>query len=451
MEWTHLLLLAATVAKLLGELDRADKEVAECEGLLAASRGPERGGRISEPASNESDRARLDAAKSRQQGLRLQSEEAIEEYLASRDRIMKRRRCVVTEGISTDEYGFTPSRQVMIVAGGCDASVEAKISDYAGMFAKAFSGFQGTIVSGGTTAGISGLVGDLRFPQGRVHRVAYLQTSLPESDARHSGYDRIRSVKGEAYSPLGPVQTWVDILAAGIHPKDVRVLGVNGGRLSAFEYRLALALGATVGVVSGSGREADAILHDPYWGNHPQLLPLPPDAMTWRHFLTIPRPNPVVPENLRERMAREIHEKYLRAKQVPTKPSEPALQPWDALREDFRLSNLAVVDGFQAKLTYAGLGFRPRRAESREPYRLSPEQIALMAEEEHGRWNVERLAAGWRYGPSDKDRKISPYLLSWREIPPDIQQYDVDIVKDIPRRLFEAGFEIYELDGHEAV
>jgi hypothetical protein len=37
-------------------------------------------------------------------------------------------------------------------------------------------------------------------------------------------------------------------------------LGINGGNVSRFEFAIALALGATVGLVESSGRSADLIL-----------------------------------------------------------------------------------------------------------------------------------------------------------------------------------------------
>ena len=49
--------------------------------------------------------------------------------------------------------------------------------------------------------------------------------------------------------PLEPLRNWQDILASGINPKDVKLVGVNGGKISALEYRIALSLGARVGII----------------------------------------------------------------------------------------------------------------------------------------------------------------------------------------------------------
>ena len=98
--------------------------------------------------------------------------------------------------------------------------------------------------------------------------------------------------------------------AAGIKAADVRVLGFGGGEIAAFEYRLALALGATVGVVSGTGGAVDELLKDRLWSAVPELriFPLPPDAKTLRAF--------VVPDGFKfeaailEEMAQEFHARY---------------------------------------------------------------------------------------------------------------------------------------------
>jgi len=45
----------------------------------------------------------------------------------------------------------------------------------------------------------------------------------------------------------------------------VRLLGFNGGRISAVEYAVAAAFGARVGIVEGSGRAAAEFLADPLW------------------------------------------------------------------------------------------------------------------------------------------------------------------------------------------
>ena len=121
---------------------------------------------------------------------------------------------------------------------------------------------------------------DRRRPRPRVrradpdHRVP--PRAAPGRRDPRPDYDELRTTPGSGFSPLEPLQNWIDLVASGIPPAGVRVLGVNGGRIAALEYRMALALGATVGLVADSGREAGRLLGDERWTS-PRLLRLPVD------------------------------------------------------------------------------------------------------------------------------------------------------------------------------
>jgi hypothetical protein len=87
----------------------------------------------------------------------------------------------------------------------------------------------------------------------------------------HRGYSQIVSTAGEEFSILEALRFWEDFYNGGGKPLDIKLIGFNGGDIAAVEYRLALALGVTVGIVRGSGREADRLLEDPLWKDHPRL------------------------------------------------------------------------------------------------------------------------------------------------------------------------------------
>jgi class 3 adenylate cyclase len=59
-------------------------------------------------------------------------------------------------------------------------------------------------------------------------------------------------------------------------------IGVNTGE----DYRIALALGARVGAVSGSGGAASALLKDPLWAATARLTEIAPEPEALRDFLT---------------------------------------------------------------------------------------------------------------------------------------------------------------------
>ena len=66
-----------------------------------------------------------------------------------------------------------------------------------------------------------------------------------------------------------------------------------------------------------------------------------------------------------------------------------------------------------------------------------------MAEMEHGRWIIERLSDGWRYGPRDDARKLHNCLVSWAELSEDIKKHDRNAVRSFPSILAKAGLEVY--------
>src|ERR1019366_7136329 len=82
-----------------------------------------------------------------------------------------------------------------------------------------------------------------------------------------------------------PLQYWTDLLLTDVRPQDVRVVGIDGGTIAGFEYRLALALGAAVGLLEPATRTAATLQQDLDWKSDPNLLALPKDAMTLRAFV----------------------------------------------------------------------------------------------------------------------------------------------------------------------
>ena len=177
---------------------------------------------------------------------------------------------------------------VVILAGGCDPSVEEEMQEYRHLLLEALDGFAGTLISGGTRQGISGLVGDIRAarPEG-IRAVGYLPSSGVPADATpdEERYDELRRTDGIGFTALEPLQNWIDLAASGIAPADVRLLGINGGIIAAAEYRLALGLGARVGLIEESGREAARLLPDADWAASARLVRLPRDAAAIRAFL----------------------------------------------------------------------------------------------------------------------------------------------------------------------
>ena len=62
---------------------------------------------------------------------------------------------------------------------------------------------------------------------------------------------------------------------------------------------------------------------------------------------------------------------------------------------------------------------------SRRQPKFAPKEVEAMAALEHGRWVLERLAAGCAPGPEeDVAARINPSLVSWKKLPARVKQLD---------------------------
>jgi ppGpp synthetase/RelA/SpoT-type nucleotidyltranferase len=333
------------------------------------------------------------------------------------------------------------AQPVVVVAGGCDPTRAEQFERYRDMLVRGFAEYCGTVISGGTREGVSGFVGDAAENNPRIHAASYLPRLLPLDASLDPRYAEVRAIDDAGFTPMGPLQAWTDIIASGIDPARVRLLGINGGRISAAEYRIALALGATVALAEDSGREAARMLPDQRWGSAKRLINMPVDAASVRAYVggtCVP-----VPEELREAIARDMHDVYRKDKERELRPDEPALADWDQLIPEFRQSSLQHAGDIFAKLALIGL--EAVKTENPEPvaFVIPEEQVESLAEIEHGRWNIERLLEGWRHGPTkDVKARVSPYLVPWSALPDKIREYDRQFIRAIPATLAKHGYEV---------
>ncbi|MBU1493274.1 MAG: hypothetical protein KJ956_04835, partial [Actinobacteria bacterium] len=329
---------------------------------------------------------------------------------------------------------------VLIVVGSTDPRLAEQTDGYRRVIAEAVAGCRGTVISGGTRQGVCGLVGEAAAAsEGRVRAIGYLPADLPADAEPDDRYDELRTTAGEGFSPLDPLQNWIDLVASGVDPSEVVVLGLGGGQIAAAEYRIALALGARVGIVEGSGREASRLLADPRWNDAGGPVPLPADPHTVRAFVSSPSPS--LGSADREALARELHRAY-REEIAATQADDPARLPWETLADDLKQSNLDQVDDIVAKLGEIGCRVVPS-IEGAAGFAFTDEEVDRLGEMEHGRWAAERLRAGWRWGPArDPAARRSPYLVAWAQVPDEIREYDRQFVRRIPALLASVGLGI---------
>jgi mutator protein MutT len=331
---------------------------------------------------------------------------------------------------------------VLIIAGGCSHESQNIVSGYQQLLEDALDGFTGTIICGGTTAGISGLVAEILRDKKDVRLIGYLPPDHKNSDAVHPAYEIFR-VSGCGYTPLGPIQTWADILSAGFAPADVRVLAINGGDLTRFECELALALGGCVATIKGSGRAADEFFADQFWQQAEQYAPLPNDTASVKAFVNGARK---VEVTQLEDASRVVHEAYrLTNLHKPGKLADNLL-PWARLPKTLKSSNRDHVTYSIQILRQCGFDVAPVELSDPDPPPVPvgfEDQIERMAELEHGRYVAERLSTGWRLGDkNDPNAKTNPTLVPWKELSESWKTYDRDAIRTLSKVLARAGLKI---------
>ena len=346
------------------------------------------------------------------------------------------------------------SGPVVIVAGGCDPAHEEFMESYRSLIHEGLKGFHGTVVSGGTRQGIAGLVGELsakakaREPgyEG-ITAVGYLPEKLPSGntatlDERYAALRRTRGTTG--FSVMEPIQNWIDLLVSGLNPRRVRVVGINGGRIAGFEFQLAWALGAKVALVRDSGRIADTFETGIRDGEYEGIYIVPRDPMSVQAFLHSDDDTAgMLPGGARERLARYAHALFLEENRH--RHSDPAMQSWESLREDLRGSNLNQVDHMVRHLKAHGYRIVPLPPGA-PPFEFGPDDedaVEAMAMAEHGRWNIERIGQGWRYGPErNPAEKVHSSLVSWEHLDEGSRVWDRNVVHRYPAMLAQAGLGI---------
>jgi ppGpp synthetase/RelA/SpoT-type nucleotidyltranferase len=338
---------------------------------------------------------------------------------------------------------------VIIIAGGCQEREEEKILNYRQILLDAFKDFKGTVISGGTCQGICKLAGDVSetYPAA-ITTIGYVPSSIPaevtvEKDKRR--VNEIRRTKGNGFSPLEPLQYWTDILASEIKVSDVKVVGINGGEIAAAEYKIALTLGARVAFLKDSGGEASKLFEDNHWKKLDQFLPIPADAMTLKSFIGPTKPK--INNKIRETIARAVHENYRSIQSEGMKLQDPSLVEWNDLQENLKESNRHMADFIFETLKQIDCVVKIAKHGEVQKIELNKDEINKLAEMEHGRWNVERLLDGWRWGEKkDIPERINPYLVGWSELPEKVKKWNRETVRKIPEYLAEAGFEIKRLE-----
>ncbi len=153
--------------------------------------------------------------------------------------------------------------------------------------------------------------------------------------------------------------------------------------------------------------------------------------------------------SMNETLAVAYHEQYCReqAKCGKTPESNPSMVPWEKLPDPLRESNRRQADHIGMKLKEVGCAVAPLTDWDADLFAFSPEEVERMAVLEHDRWCAALRREGWTYepGPKDYDAKTNPYLVSWSKLPDDVKEWNRAAIRDLPRFVTLAGFQIHRV------
>lgn len=119
------------------------------------------------------------------------------------------------------------------------------------------------------------------------------------------------------------------------------------------------------------------------------------------------------------------------------------LKEFDELSSHLKIANFRQARAIPKKLNMIGCELA-NLADKREAItRFSDEEILELAISEHDDWVDEKISQGWKYGEvRDDENLIHDCLVPWDELTPEIQQYDIDPVKHIPKLVESIGLKI---------
>jgi len=146
-----------------------------------------------------------------------------------------------------------------------------------------------------------------------------------------------------------------------------------------------------------------------------------------------------------ETIARALHARYVESERAKgeTAASNPALVPFDELGEDDRESNRAQADFLGTHLREEGYRLVPLVHWDAHAFEFPDDVVERLSRAEHERWRADRESRGYGYAERrDRQAKTHPNLVDWERLPDEERQKDRDFVREWPRVLYLAGFEI---------
>jgi len=126
------------------------------------------------------------------------------------------------------------------------------------------------------------------------------------------------------------------------------------------------------------------------------------------------------------------------------KKAHSSLRPYTELPEEEKEQNRNNVRDIPNKLENIGYTLLPTRS-NEAPSEFSDNEVERLARMEHERWMQQKIDTGWEYAATtDKTKKLHQSLVPWDELPPDEQEKDRILVKNIPKIIAKAGYTVFK-------
>jgi len=136
-------------------------------------------------------------------------------------------------------------------------------------------------------------------------------------------------------------------------------------------------------------------------------------------------------EQYRMELARKMFETY--KEQRRQYGEEPEYESFDNQPEYLKDSGFKNVDSMLVKVRYFGYHLEKDTGSNENVVmEFDARQIEVLSKLEHIRWMEERLGNGWVYGiEKDVERKVSPCLIPWEELPEYEKEKDRRVVRNV--------------------
>lgn len=175
---------------------------------------------------------------------------------------------------------------------------------------------------------------------------------------------------------------------------------------------------------------------------------LPPEEQIQLHvdgrvFMSFLRQPKLAPQ-LRERLAQGLFVAYKKKRVEMARTSaekaelesDPSMYDWDELSPELKESTRSQADDIPRKLRSVNCFMLDQ--DRKEPLIHVPEftveELDMLSEMEHERFNAERLQRQWRTGPRSSRKRTTPFLVPWRDLTQDWK----DVSKATVRRRRQA-------------